>query len=81
MSTAIIDNNTTIFKNKEYVAIPKEDFLEYQKFSNNKKEEYPKEYITIDEEWVWETLDFWPEWIDPKELLLVHNELKNGKTI
>ncbi len=44
-------------------------------------EEYPKVYNETDEEWNWETIDFWPEGVSPKELLLVHEELKNGKEV
>jgi hypothetical protein len=37
MSTATIDNNITTFKvdNKEFVIIPKKDFLEYRKYYDN----------------------------------------------
>lgn len=31
--------------------------------------EYPKMYTETDEEWTWETLNFWPEWIDAKEMI------------
>ena len=67
MQTVVTNNTLTSFKVKN------EDF-----FIVHKKEKYPKTYIETDEEWTWETLDFWPEWIDPQELLLVHKELKNG---
>lgn len=31
--------------------------------------DYPITYTTSDEEWVWETLDFWAEWVPMKDFV------------
>lgn len=38
-------------------------------------QEYPRLYAMEDEEWLWETIDFWSEWISQEELILIHKEL------
>jgi len=69
-------------KNEEFIVVPKMEFLRLKRdYSVMEKEEFPKIYNEVDEEWTWETIDFGPEWVDPKELLLVHEELENGKKI
>ncbi len=66
MSTTTIEEDVTSFtlRNEEFVVIPKKEFQRLQDL-----EEYPKIYTQTDEEGSWETLDFWPEWIDPKQLI------------
>jgi hypothetical protein len=51
---------------------------DYTKIEN---EEYPKLYTEVDEEWTWDTIDFWPEGIASKDLLLIHEELQDGTKV
>ena len=71
---ALASDTLTSFKvkNKEFVVIPKKEFLKLKRNYSQvekKEEEYPKLYTEIDEEWTWETIDFWPKWVDTKELI------------
>ena len=50
--------------NEEYVVIPKKEFQRLQRPHN-----YPKLYTEVDSDGVWETLDFWPEWVDTQDFI------------
>lgn len=66
MATATSEQEYTSFmvKNEEFVVVPKKEF---QRLTS--QDEYPKLYTEVDEEGTWETIDFWPEGIDSKELI------------
>ena len=66
MPYTITDQDYVSFlvKDEEFVVVPKKEFLEFQK-----SQEYPKFYRETDGEWEWETVDFWPNWVNPQELI------------
>lgn len=64
-----------------YVLVPKVDFKKLQAKPRIKKETFPKVYTETDEEWTWETIDFWPKWISAKELYLLHDKIENDRSI
>lgn len=56
-----------------YVLVPKADFNRFKKLESKprifKKETFPKTYTETDEEWTWETIDFWPKWIMAEDFI------------
>lgn len=69
-------------KNEEFVVVPKKEFLKLKRdYTKIENEEYPKLYTEVDEEWTWDTIDFWPEGIASKDLLLIHEELQDGTKV
>jgi len=55
-----------------YVLVPKIEFNKFKKLESKprvKKEKFPKVYTETDEEWTWETIDFWPKWVNVNELI------------
>ena len=64
-----------------YVLVPKADFKKFESKPRIKKETFPKVYNETDEEWTWETIDFWPEWISAKDLYLLHKKVEDDRSI
>lgn len=66
MSTTITEKEYSSFmvKDEEFIVVPRREFQRLRQL-----DEYPKLYNQEDKEWVLETIDFWPNWVDAWELV------------
>lgn len=56
-------------KDEEFVVISKKEFLRLKRDYKKAENEFTKLYTEIDEEWTWETIDFWPNWVEAEDFI------------